>query len=324
MARRSTTKAAARKTPRKAATPPRRGRAAKPKSNGDAPTKGADLGAEPIITIRHYCQGIGDCHLLKFAAAGGKEFFMLIDCGVHSSVSGGAATMAKVVADIAEVTKHIDVLVITHEHWDHLSAFITSGDQFNRKDQSDPSKISVGEVWAAWTENPRDSQAQQLDKYKSDALSALSFAASKLNVASYGAQVDPVSDSLNHMLGFYFGATGDKVRSARDAAVGLGTTVVYREPGEGPLPLKGVDGVKAYVLGPPRDAKLLGLMEQTDKMYRPGDRLGLAHGTCAFGELWHEPERRRGGRRLGLPLRSRHRDVIVRNAEACAVATPEA
>lgn len=289
MVKRSTTKSAAEKTPRKPATtmtPARKRRATKGQdghisagssaqatSAGGPPLGAGPAGSGTLLTIRHYCQGIGDCHLLKIPAAGGKYFFMLIDCGVHSSVTGGPITMAKVVADIATVTKHIDVLVITHEHWDHLSAFITSGDQFNRKGQLDPSKISVGQVWAAWTENQRDRQARQLDKYKDDALSALRFAAGKLNATGYGDQLDAISESLNHMLGFYFGATGDKVRSARDAALALGESVVYHEPGAGPLPLEGVDGVKVYVLGPPRDAKLLGLMEQKDEMYGLGSAL---------------------------------------------------
>ena len=45
--------------------------------------------ATPAATVRHYCQGIGDCHLLSFPKADGTEFRMLIDCGIHSSVKGG-------------------------------------------------------------------------------------------------------------------------------------------------------------------------------------------------------------------------------------------
>ena len=44
------------------------------------------------VTVRHYCQGIGDCHLLRFPKAEGGDFWMLIDCGVHSSVKGGNDT----------------------------------------------------------------------------------------------------------------------------------------------------------------------------------------------------------------------------------------
>src|SRR5947207_13257725 len=75
------------------------------------------------VTVRHYCQGIGDCHLLRFSKKDGNPYWMLIDCGVHSSVSGGSETINQVVADIAEQTKHLDVIVVTHEHTDHTSGF---------------------------------------------------------------------------------------------------------------------------------------------------------------------------------------------------------
>lgn len=212
------------------------------------------------VTIRHYCQGIGDCHLLRFRRDGDRDFFLMIDCGVHSSVSNGSATMAKVVADVASVTKHIDVLVLTHEHWDHLSAFVTAAEQFK--------SITVGDVWLAWTENPRDPQAQQVDKYKREALQALQLASNRLNQPRFFGQLAAIGQGLQHMLGFYFGATGDKVRDARDAAVALKTgKVIYHEPGAGPLSLPGVNGVNVYVLGPPRDQKLLGVMQRASEMY---------------------------------------------------------
>ena len=50
--------------------------------------------------------------------------------------------------------------------------------------------------------------------------------------------------------------------------------VVYHEPGAGPLQLDGVDGVNVYVLGPPRDANLLGLTERASEMYGIGEALG--------------------------------------------------
>src|SRR4051812_15747340 len=76
---------------------------------------------EPPVRIRFYCQGIGDCHLLRFSRSGGY-FWMLIDCGVHSSVSRGTESINAIVDDIASLTaNHLDVIVLTHEHWDHVS-----------------------------------------------------------------------------------------------------------------------------------------------------------------------------------------------------------
>jgi hypothetical protein len=281
MAKRMTTKPQIRKPARKAAvhkTPARKRSATSAPAGppvGSTPassraaTSAVSAAAKPAhsVTIRHYCQGIGDCHLLRFPRAEDEDFFMLIDCGVHSSVKCGSETMAKVVADIASVTKRIDVLALTHEHLDHLSAFITAAEEFKT--------IDIGDVWLAWTENPRDSQAQQLDKYKGEALAALQLASGRLDGQGFGEQLDAIGQGLTHMLGFYFGAAGDRVRSARDAAVDMAKgKIVYREPGEGPLPLPGVLGINVYVLGPPRDENLLGLKQRPSEMYGEGFALG--------------------------------------------------
>lgn len=53
--------------------------------------------------------------------------------------------MQEVVADIAtETGDKVDVLVTTHEHWDHLSGFQQAKDVWDR--------IAIGELWMAWTE----------------------------------------------------------------------------------------------------------------------------------------------------------------------------
>jgi Metallo-beta-lactamase superfamily len=218
----------------------------------------------PGVIIRHYCQGIGDCHLLCLSRAEGGEFFVLIDCGVHSSVRGGNEKIREIVRDVAERTKNrIDLLVLTHEHWDHISGFLTAAEEFG--------DIHVGDVWLAWTENPRDRQAQEIDKYKMDALRALQAASSRVAAMGHGPQFAAISQGLNSVLGFYFGAKGEKVRSARDAAVDMARgKVVYHEPGAGPLSLPGVQGLRVYVLGPPRDATLLGMTERAGTTYGPG------------------------------------------------------
>ncbi len=220
------------------------------------------------VRIRHYCQGIGDCHLLKFSRGADKDDFnVLIDCGVHSSVTGGNSTIADIAKDIEGATGgRIDLLVVTHEHWDHVSGFLTSNDVF--------SGLDVREIWLGWTENPKDPQARKIDKYKGEALRALQMASSRLAMAgARNAQMAAVGNSLDAVMGFHFGAKGEKVRSARNAAIDLvkeKKKVFYREPGEGPLELDGVDSHCVYVLGPPRDDKLLGITDRASEMYGLG------------------------------------------------------
>jgi hypothetical protein len=213
------------------------------------------------VTIRHFCQGIGDCHLLKFPNDDGSDFFMLIDCGVHPSVTGGRRTIAKIVDDIASVTKKIDVLVVTHEHWDHVSGFLTAEKNF--------SPITVGEVWMAWTEDPHDDQAHELDKFKQQALKALQATSQRLKgVGGLSQHLSAIRDGLLGLLGFQFGAKGERVRDARDKAAKMATAgVKYFEPTDPPISVAGLSNVRIYVLGPPRDATMLGITDKASEMY---------------------------------------------------------
>ncbi len=228
-------------------------------------TAGRKCGAvgAAMMTVRHYCQGIGDCHLLRFRQRDGKTLHMLIDCGVHLNVSGGADMMRRIVADIAKTTKTIDVLVVTHEHWDHVSGFLAAAQEIKG--------LTIKDVWFSWAEDPKDPLARTLDTYKGKALSALQAADRHLAAAAPGGQPSALSQSLSGVLGFYFGAAGEKVRAARNAARDLATSkVVYHQPGTGPISLGEESGVSVYVLGPPQDAKAIGIEEIASELYGHG------------------------------------------------------
>lgn len=75
----------------------------------------ASTAAPGSVRIRHYCQGIGDCYLLRFPRPRRPDFTILIDCGVHLSVSGGNQTITRIVQDIRKVKKRLDVVVVTDE-----------------------------------------------------------------------------------------------------------------------------------------------------------------------------------------------------------------
>lgn len=226
------------------------------------------------VTVRHYCQGIGDCHLLRFPKEDGGDYWMLIDCGVHSSVKGGSDRIREIVADIAERTDRLDVVVVTHEHWDHVSGFLTEADTFGG--------LEVGEVWMGWTEDPDDRQAQALDTFKDEALATLQMASSAFDRLGAPSPFQlALGKGIDAVLGFNFGAKGERVRSARDAARKLSKRVRYLEPaGTSPLALPGVPNLRVYVLGPPRDAALLGLTERASEIYDGGGPLAGAIGNA--------------------------------------------
>jgi hypothetical protein len=221
------------------------------------------LAPDARVVVRHYCQGIGDCHLLGFPRTDGGLFWMLIDCGVHTSVKGGSAYIDDVVADVAATTKnHLDVIVITHEHTDHTSGFLTAAERFKA--------FSVGAVWLGWTEDPKDPQARELDKYKQQSLAALQLTSRHLDRAvGLSPHLQSLRRGLDALMSFNFGAKGDRVRASRDAAKALAKgRVCYYEPGDPPIMLENVPGLRIYVLGPPRDAKLLGTTERSSEMYQ--------------------------------------------------------
>ena len=252
-----------RKTAGKAPARKASARKAAPVKRGKPRRASAATGSAATVRIRFYCQGIGDCHLLRFEKPGGP-FWMLIDCGVHSSVTNGTATIRDIVDNILSLTRRLDVIALTHEHWDHNSGFFSALDKFKQ--------FEVGEVWLGWTENGADPQARELDKFKGAALKALQGASLRLERAQgLSSYLGNVQQGLQTVLGFNFGAKGEKVRAARDAAIKLAPSdkVRFLEPKVAPFELPVAPGIRVYVLGPPRDKALIGVTD------RPGETYGI-------------------------------------------------
>lgn len=248
-------KVAAKKRAAAAARPPRTSRPGKRPAQ-----RSGSLG----VSVRMYRLGVGDCFLVSLPRADGKTFRMLIDCGVHQSQPGGGERIDAVVRNLkAETGGRIDVLVTTHEHWDHLSGFSQAADLF--------ATFSVGEVWAAWTENARDAFAKTLKDKRARALKALAQAESRFRLAGReGAQ-----NALSGLLGFFGDTTGAKLKVAGEVLKQLAggeSKVKYREPGEPPIELEGLDA-RIFVLGPPRDR---------DAIHRAAPRKG-ENEVYAFG-----------------------------------------
>ena len=81
------------------------------------------------VQVRMYRQGLGDCFLITVPRAAGPPFHMMIDCGVILGTENPSEIMGKVVRDIVATTNgRVDVVVATHEHWDHISGFLQAKD----------------------------------------------------------------------------------------------------------------------------------------------------------------------------------------------------
>ena len=197
------------------------------------------------MKIRMYRQGLGDCFLIAIRRNTSPDpYLILIDCGVVLGTPDAGATMTKVVEDIVhESGGKIDLLLATHEHWDHVSGFIQAASSF--------AKLKVGDVWLAWTEDSNDALANALRGERVQALSSLRMGVGAMRMAGDAQGAGEVEE----LIGF-FGATGgpttqDALAKAKASATGK---VRFCLPADPPVNIDDSD-VKLFILGPPHDEK---------------------------------------------------------------------
>jgi hypothetical protein len=201
--------------------------------------------AAPRLSVRMYRQGLGDCFLITVPTSS-KPFHILIDCGVVLGTSDPGTIMKKVVDNISKATDHhVDLLIATHEHWDHVSGFVQARDVFDT--------LTIDEVWLAWTEDPKDKLAAKLRSERRTAENALRLAVNHLARADVTETAQRV-DSLVGFFGAKAGSTEDALNYVKKRATGKPR---YCEPGEPPIVIPKLPGVRFWVLGPPKDEKLI-------------------------------------------------------------------
>jgi len=248
------------------------------------------------LRIRLYRHGLGDCMLLRFAKTDGDSFNLLIDCGVIGVGTAGKAATEAVARDIAAVCGgRLDVLAMTHEHWDHASGFshLQARDIFE--------KVAIGEVWYAWTEDPDDALGARLKAERAAKVRTLVAACQALAANGMKAAADRVGGLLE-----FFGLDGSNVF---EAAEGIGRTRAAFEypmrhaartrfcrPQDAPLTLPGVAGVRVFVLGPPASERLIkksAPSRSDSEVYEAGGDAALAASLeAAFMRL---KDRKQGG-----------------------------
>lgn len=166
--------------------------------------------ARETVSVRMYRGLLGDCFLLRHQI-GARRFHALIDCGVLQCIGNGktetakgAARLSQAIGSLRKDTRgadgksRLDLVVATHEHYDHLSGFILAHDTF-RDD------FEFGDLWVAWTEDPDDGLANDIRARGRKALSALKFIVDR--PAAFG--VDEASgerlEVIRNLLQFYDG-----------------------------------------------------------------------------------------------------------------------
>ena len=236
--------------------------------------------------VRMYRMGTGDCFILKFFAGEVNTFTMMIDCGTWQ---GPKERLATFIADLREyVTKDsdeklptIDLLIVTHEHKDHVYGFGACSDLFVNT-VSNPKNFIVKKIWMGWPENdapalpgdPLGGQVQQWKDEHGQRKKALKAAANKLNAFFASDAQKQQADKLKGLAALQFGFANAmdqfadlhfSARAGEYAGDLEGMRVVKKEiadnnisyfrPGE--IIDNVLEGVRFYVLGPPTSIKAI-------------------------------------------------------------------
>ncbi|MEP6598981.1 MAG: hypothetical protein ABJB98_05970 [Actinomycetota bacterium] len=113
--------------------------------------------AKLTVSVRMYNVGFGDAFLVT-ARKGRQTWRMIVDCGVHAH--GRARPLEDSVKAIIDDLRgtdpaampHVDVIVATHHHADHIAGFALDAWQ----------QVAVDEVWVPFVEDPNDKDAKAL------------------------------------------------------------------------------------------------------------------------------------------------------------------
>lgn len=231
----------------------------------------ADRAATPRLRIRMYRHGLGDCLLLRFRRSDGSgpgTFNVLIDCGLIMVAQNAKETMTRVAKDVAKTCgNRLDVVVMTHEHWDHASGFAA------QQARAVFDGIEIGEVWYGWTEDPQNALGKRLRKERAQKVQALASAAAALSRQAGNPLALERASGLGALLGFFgldlAAAAGGSIGKTREAFDYLlhrpGVKTRYCVPDKPPLSLPGVPDLRVYVLGPPQDEGLIKKSSPTRK-----------------------------------------------------------
>jgi hypothetical protein len=215
---------------------------------------------------------LGDCFLIRILGPAGASH-ILIDCGILLGSADAANRVRRVTDDIIATTGgKLDLLVVTHEHWDHISGFSQAHDVF-LGDDTTPPKLKIGKIWMAWTENLADPLAKDLAAQRGQRSTALANLVDYLKkrpaiaggpgLATMGLEAFIGVDTL--------GATGGTL-PGREVMARLKTSAPteYCDPtnpsatplaagtlASNTLQTPGATSLRAYVLGPPRTKERL-------------------------------------------------------------------
>lgn len=247
--------------------------------------------ADNVIIRMYHTGSVGDCFLLLFRKDDEVVFTMLIDCGGYKTKKEQiTACVEDIQSSIIDNT--IDLVVVTHEHEDHVSGFNQARTIFD--------KIKFKQVWMSWAENEDDPLAKKLLAEKGKKVKALQSLLErnlqqvkarqrvKSSYVRYSRALEKRSLGLKKaidLLEFENIASlaspgvrlkiSDAMKYVKGKSLSKSKSKMYRKPGDVVDDLVG--GVKFHILGPPYDDDLHGIKNdlQHNEMYAIALKMGM-------------------------------------------------
>lgn len=219
------------------------------------------------LVIHMYRLGTGDCFVLKFLKGDDVSFKMLIDCGCWSA--GRSFEKIREFLDelLDDVDSEVDALVVTHEHLDHVRGF-----EAGRAKLTDA--LTAKRIWMGWPEKDGDAKVEKWKRDHGQKKLALGRASETLSRrvqdpafesqflgARKGAEIlglrrnfaDVLGDfAALHVDGDYKGSLEGMAVVKQELAEANGANIEYFEPGDLIEGRAGLEGIRIYVLGPPK------------------------------------------------------------------------
>jgi hypothetical protein len=206
-----------------------------------------------------YHVGFGDAFLVTVRRRR-RTWRMLVDCGVHRQGTARPIreSVGAIIADLTAVARpgqppHLDVVVATHHHQDHISGFAVE----------DWADVQVDEVWLPFVEDPEDREAAALRGAQESAARRLRGVIHSLGGPDEGTW--PAGLALADALAM--NCLTNEEATARLLGRGSGfrgpTTVRFLPgPDDARTEIRtGLADTVVHVLGPPRDPRALAQME---------------------------------------------------------------
>jgi hypothetical protein len=231
-------------------------------------------GLPPRSEAARYKGLLGDCFLIRVVQGSRNVATILIDCGILLGSADASARMQLIAGDIiAEADGQLDLLVVTHEHWDHISGFSQAQDLLFDT-VGDKKVVRAKKVWMAWTEDPQDRLANAL-RQKFDRINkAFAALADRMTNATSGDSdhafaADPATalNGLYAFIGPALASTSEGLGASANARLSGREIMEQIKSGDGGSKrtkflapgtvLQAPGGLRAYVLGPPRDQEKL-------------------------------------------------------------------